>query len=153
MQGKDYSEEDLEIIYALDYVKEHPEMFLPKGHISGMALASAILDDIFVQERVSTFVERIGEWWLIGSEFDWIGPYMQGYTLHEYFSRMVGFPEMHVNAVHSEVLLTAFAADVIVFDNSGHERITGTTTLDDLILAARQSHPEFKRAVAFRMDR
>jgi hypothetical protein len=121
-------------------------MYLPSGRVNGHSLASAIFTDALVESNRRVVVERLNDWWIIASDHDWIGP-----AAKDHFERIVPFPEAGPNSMRSEVLLTAFADDVIVFDAVSHCIIKGDAKATEPLIALRKQHPEWKRIVAFRL--
>ena len=103
----------LKAINAIQHIRDHPRMYLPDGKVSGEYLLSQlVLDALFLGVR-DIRVQHINEWWLIGSSADSF-PEDSGEQLITLFTQVVPFPEAGVNSMRTEVLLTAFAQDVII---------------------------------------
>ena len=94
---------------------------------------------------------RRGEWWFVGCEKDWMACQSSG-SVDDLFSRVVPFPEAGPNCMHSEVLLTAFAKDVLLRERATLRILKGGVAMDDEIRSILQRTPQWKRGVVFRLD-
>jgi hypothetical protein len=141
-----YSAADLSPVNGIAHIRAHPEMYLPSGRVDGHSLASAIVADVLVEPGRGAAIQRVDRWWLVASDHDWVGP-----SVIDYFHRVVPFPDAGPNSMRAEVLLTAFADDVVTFDAASHEVIKGMVDLAEPIFALRKRHPEWKRVIAFRL--
>lgn len=143
-----YTEADFERVNAIDHILSRPEMYVPKGEVSAEHLVGRIVADILVsQDRVATAL-RHGDWRVVASAWDWIGE-KDPARLMDYFKNIVPFPEAGQNAMHAEVLLTAFCKDVITSDGSTTSIIKGES--DERVTALLNQHRGWSRAIAFRL--
>ena len=74
-----------------------------------------------------------------------------GFTVEELFSRIVPFPQAGANSMHSEVLVTAFARDVVTWDRQEPCIIKGDILAHEEMRDIIKSNPHWRRVVAFRM--
>jgi hypothetical protein len=119
----------LKAINAIQHIRDHPRMYLPDGKVSGEYLLSKlVLDALFLGVR-DIRVQHINEWWLIGSSAN-LFPEDSG-ELITLFTQVVPFPEAGVNSMRTEVLLTAFAQDVIIRNGINRTVIAGRIGLDE----------------------
>jgi hypothetical protein len=125
-------------------------MFLRSGQVNGRELAESILGDALILTDGPVTVLHRGEWWLVVAEADWMTRQSSG-SVDDLFSKIVSFPEAGPNSMHSEVLLTAFAKDVITKDATTLRTIKGFVAEDDEVYGLLQSNPRCKRGVAFRL--
>jgi hypothetical protein len=125
-------------------------MFLRSGQVNGRELAEAILGDALILTDGPVTVLHRGAWWLVVAEEDWMTRQSSG-SVDDLFHKIVAFPEAGPNSMHSEVLLTAFAQDVITKDATTLCTIKGCVAEDDEIHGILQSNPRWQRGVAFRL--
>jgi hypothetical protein len=101
----------------------------------------------------SVTAEALDAWWLITSQSDWLA--IDGVCHSEYWHRIVPAPEIGLEAMRPEVLLTAFSSVLFTVSEGSVEFIVG----DKIGSAALQMRlgtllaPEFRgRAVGFLVD-
>jgi hypothetical protein len=68
------------------------------------------------------------------------------------FRRIVAFPEAGPNAMHSEILLTAFARDVLLKEGSTLRALKGCVSEADEAWGTLLRDPRWQRGVAFRIE-
>ncbi len=136
--------DDLKVVTPVAFIKGHPAMFLPGGVVSGEILVGRLIADILVKPSQPAYAIRVGPWWVVASDQDWI-PHGQG----DPFTQIVPFPEAGPNAMHAEILITAFAQHVITSDGLTVRNVKGEPC--DHPSDLPRHHPEWRRRVAFRM--
>ena len=134
----------------VEYVRERPQMFLRSGRVGGRELAESILGDALILTDGPVTVMRRGGWWLVGCEEDWMARQSSG-SVDDLFSKIVPFPEAGPNSMHSEVLLTAFAKEVLTKDETTLRAIKGFVAEDDEVCGILRRASHWKRGVAFRI--
>ncbi|WP_406694553.1 hypothetical protein V5E97_26135 [Singulisphaera sp. Ch08] len=145
-----YTIDDLKIIDPVEHVRSHPEMYLPQGTLDGSMLASRIVGDVLMLSDGWAYALHAGDWWIVASEIDWIQRIL-GSEWKDYFQKIVPFPEAGQNAMHSGVLLIAFAQDLMTFDEVSTHVIRGEADPSELEVKVREAPQGWKRAIAFRL--
>jgi hypothetical protein len=133
----------------VEWIKTRPEMFLWQGNI-GLQLSTNIISDALLLTGGPVTVLKKHDWWIIGSEIDWVEN-QSDYSIDELFSRIISYPEAGQNSMRGEVLLMAFADDVVTIDNKKTLVIKSSTDIDINFLLLLQSENHWKRIVAFRV--
>jgi len=134
----------------VEYIRQRPQMFLRSGRVSGQALAESIAGDSLTLTGGPVTVFRRGDWWFVGCEEDWMA-LPSGPSVDELFCRIVAFPEAGPNAMHSEILLTAFARDVLLKEGGTLRALKGSMPEADEARGTLLRDPRWQRAVAFRV--
>jgi hypothetical protein len=134
---------------SIDFIKNHPERFLRQNNL-GLELSTNIVSDalLLVDEPISA--QKQDEWWIVSCERDWIAN-QSNLIVEEIFSRIIPFPEAGQNSMRSEVLLTAFAKDVITILGKEISVIKGDFTIRDKQLFDSLNGNPKRRVVAFRL--
>lgn len=94
---------------AVKWVADHPAMFFSSGQFDPRLAAALVVQEALLSGASDVTVRREAEWWVIESRDDWLRPPLDS----DAFQRLVPFAEGGPNGTRSEVLLTAFAADVV----------------------------------------
>lgn len=132
----------------IDYIVNHQDMFIRQNNV-GLQLTVNIINDALLLTDGKVSALRKNNWWIIGSEKDWIVK-LSDLSLTEIFHKIIPFPEAGQNSMHGEVLLTAFAEDVVTISNETLI-IKGNLSKEDNFLKIMQSNNNWKRIIAFRM--
>lgn len=135
---------------AVAYVKERPERFCRAGGPEPVEVATNLVSEALILGAREACVVRYGEWWVISSDEDWLQTHPQ-YVPKELFFRLVAFPEAGPNSIRTEVLVTAFAQQVITIGEDGHFVVKGHVAPTDTIWQWLKSPGGWKRVVAFQM--
>src|SRR2546423_2717418 len=99
-------------IDPLDHIRGNREMYLPGGRCEPAYLATRVADDALTLGASRVELLHHQDWWIIAANADWMAlPKSCG--VRELFDRVVPFPESGVNSMRSEVLLSAFADEVL----------------------------------------
>jgi hypothetical protein len=126
-------------------------MFLRSGRANGRELAESLVDDALILTGGPVTVVRRGEWWLVGCEEDWMARQSSG-SVDDLFAKIVPFPEAGPNSMHSEILLMAFAKEVLIKEDATLRAVKGLVAADDEVWDILRSAPHWRRAVAFRLE-
>ena len=124
-------------------------MYLPD--LSGMDvsiyLAQRLSSDAMVLGATEVDVVRAGEWWTVASDTDWLAKPCEC-ALDKLFHQVIPFPEAGPNSMRSEILLTAFARDVVTINSSEEVKvIVGNLAADTISLDSSR----WARIVKFRV--
>jgi len=148
-----YSNHDIHVLDdAIAVIRNRPSMYVQSVPVSGAELARNLVGDalMLTQGRVTALQEK--SWWIVACDVDWMSK-VAGVAVEDLFSRIIPFPQAGANSMHSEVLLTAFAKDVITWDHRGRRSIKGDVAVHDAMSGIIKSDPQWHRVVAFRMSR
>ena len=134
----------------ITYVQQRAERFFMSGSVTAVELATQIVGEVLLLGGHEACAIRDDAWWVIGSNVDWLGNHPD-YSAKELFFRIVAFPEAGANSMRAEILLMAFAQDVITKGAEGQVVIKGKVEESAKVWRLIASHPGWKRAVAFRL--
>ena len=143
------SQNDLKTVNSLDLIRSRPEMYLPIDDSLGEKLLGRLIADILVSPDKIAHTARVDDWWVVGSNSDWIPSVAIG-SAKDYFTRITPFPEAGPNSMHAEVLVTAFATDVVTFNEAGECVIQGQS--DEAICNFAYRNTDWTRIIAFRIS-
>jgi hypothetical protein len=133
----------------IEFIKTNPQMFL-RGQNVGLELSTNIIGNALLLTGKSVTILKQKDWWIIACEKDWLEN-DSNYTIGEIFSRMIPFPQAGQNSIRAEILLTAFAQDIITVIDRKLTVIKGDLTEDNSISAFASKNNSYKRILAFRM--
>jgi hypothetical protein len=102
----------MEVLAGLDHVRKYPDRFLRGVPATGVELAEKLAGDLLLLGGRSTLLLRVSDWYGVASDVRWLGDHASDWR--KAFREMRPFPEAGVNSVHSEILIGAFAGDVVV---------------------------------------
>lgn len=125
-------------------------MFLRSGNVSGAELTSNLVSDILILARARVTAFRHESWWLIASDVDWTAT-DENISIDHLFRRIVPFPQAGPNSMHSEILLTAFAEDVLTWGSDGRQVFKGQALPSDSIWQVMSNEEAWQRVVAFHL--
>jgi hypothetical protein len=124
-------------------------MFIPGGIPSPSDLASKIAADALILRASRTLAVHADPWWAVAADVDWLAA--APVPVDELFRRIVPFPEAGVNSMRSEILLTAFADDVLTWNgNDQPYRLKGVAD-DWHAIRNKLADATWKRVIAFRL--
>ncbi|HZP84757.1 MAG TPA: hypothetical protein VFB21_24190 [Chthonomonadaceae bacterium] len=137
---------------AIETIRRNPKMYLPFGELRGDSLSTRLASDILSVSTRAVGILQYASWWIVASEEDWISKAQGEENIDEYFKRIVPFPEGGVNAMHAEILLTAFARKLITATpRAVCVSLIGSAPEEDLFVYVTRSLPKWKRLVAFQL--
>lgn len=102
-----------------------------REHFGGPHLAARLLSDLILLDALPGRVDRIGSWWFVGSQRDWLRS-SDGIISKRPFHAIVPFPAAGQNSCRAEALLTAFADAVATYGTDGLEWIVRDRDHEDL---------------------
>jgi hypothetical protein len=132
----------------ITYVQQRAERFFTSGSVNAVELATQIIGEVLLLGGYEACAIRDDAWWVIGSNVDWLGNHPD-YSAKELFCHIVAFPEAGANSMRAEILLMAFAQDVITKGAEGQVVIKGKVEASAKVWRLIDSRPGWKRAVAF----
>jgi hypothetical protein len=133
---------------AIDYVRQRPERFFRAGSPAPVELVTHIVGEVLLLGGSETYTMRNGDWWIISSNVDWLAT-CPDYAPEELFFNIVALPEAGPNSMRAEILLTAFAQQVVTVSADHQSIIKGDVSQADDIWRLIASRPNWKRTVAF----
>jgi hypothetical protein len=145
-----YSQQDLQVLSdAVEHIRKRPHMYV--RDVTGIELATTIAREACVLTDAPVTLVHKGPWWIVAGEADWLATQPR-VSIPELFTHIIAFPEAGPNSMRGEVLLSAFASDVLTTSRHEHCVIKGTATLGPEIAELLQARPQWKRVVLFRME-
>jgi hypothetical protein len=133
---------------AIDYVRQRPERFFRAGSPAPVELVTHIVGEVLLLGGSETYTMRNGDWWIISSNVDWLAT-CPDYAPEELFFNIVALPEAGPNSMRAEILVTAFAQQVVTVSANHQSIIKGDVSQADDIWRLMASRPSWKRTVAF----
>jgi hypothetical protein len=103
----------MHVLSGLDHVRRHPERFLRSLPASGAELAERLAGDLLLLGGRRTLLLQEPRWFGVASDLRWL-PTNDEAQLRRAFEKMRPFPEAGVNSVHSEILIGAFATNLVI---------------------------------------
>ncbi|HSX83115.1 MAG TPA: hypothetical protein VLQ80_31725 [Candidatus Saccharimonadia bacterium] len=134
---------------AIDYVRQRPERFFRGGSPEPVELVTHIVGEVLILGGSETCTMRSGDWWMISSNVYWLKT-CPDYAPEELFFHIVAFPEAGPHSMRAEILLTAFAQQVVTVSANHQSIIKGDVSQANDIWRLLASRPDWKRTVAFR---
>jgi hypothetical protein len=134
----------------VNYIRQRKEMFLRSQEPNPIELVEHIVGDAMHSGVSECYILRENDWWLIASKTDWL-KCQSKYSPEDLFTHIVAFPEAGQNSMRGEILLTAFAKEVITVTPNERAVISGTVTDDACIWRMALRDPEWQRVIAFRL--
>ncbi len=144
-----YDINDLQVLDVIAWMRNHPERFFD-GQITGNALVTALVKQIHKLGGRDVRFFNHDEWHAVVAECDWLQAGRFTANEVETFGRMLAFPEGGQNSIRAEVLIGAFASDVVTITKDGECRVTGSASLPECLNESLRTK-NWARAVAFRM--
>ena len=143
---------DLASIDPLEYVRAHPECFVPNGIPNPAVIANQIAGDALVLGATDVRVFSFGDWWIVSADADWLSiPCKCPASPLDAFSRVLGFPECQANEMRHEILANAYAECVVSVSTTDRFVVSGEVADDHQIWLERIKGGS-ARSVAFRMS-
>lgn len=138
------------IVDSISHIRRHPEIYFGAGYEpSACGLVTHLIDDAIALGVLPVHCDFVSGWWIVAAREDWVLK-SNPLSLIDTFHQLRPFPEMGRNCYRSNVLVTAFADDVIVFGTQGRSLIKGNNiATDELVKHLDEKYPSH-RIVAFR---
>lgn len=120
-------------------------MYLPGGQVDPADMASRLAGDALTLGATRTLVIHQQTWFAVAADADWLDGSL------DVFRRVAPFVKAGVNSFRSEILLSAFADDVVTWDGGPMAVIKGDSTGLSPIRSSL-SGSGWQRVVAFRLN-
>ncbi|MEQ9022533.1 MAG: hypothetical protein RLN82_07200 [Pseudomonadales bacterium] len=149
-----YSESDVTIYNsddALNFIREHPERFLPFGCKRCSSLIGLAVNQILSITEANTTAFKIDNWWGVSCEVDWI-TLQNKQTINQFFKTVTPCPQSAINSICIEVVLYVFANDVISISKDEIVSIKGKTPTEYVIVNSKKTVSKWKRILMIRCD-
>ncbi len=99
---------------AIEHIRSKPEMYLPAGASSvGTKLVGLLLVDSLALGIHDVQIVRNKDWYAIAADSDWLRRGKYALNIVDLFDRLVPLPEAGINSIRHEVVVAAFACDVL----------------------------------------
>jgi hypothetical protein len=134
-----------QLVDALGWIRSGPQRFFPSGKVEAVYLLAYIMADVLELGRGSLTVRHEGEWWIVGSEIDWLET--SACSPRELFQRVVAEPGHGEHSMRGEVLVGAFATTIWISLDTQREGVKGDSPPD----AVWQRTIDLHRAIVFRL--
>lgn len=144
MDRRRYSEADLRILAdPIEGVRRLAGHFFSRGAFDPAEVVARLTFEALVCGVRSLVIERAERWWIIRGDADWL---TEPDKLRSFY-QIVSYAQGGDNSTRSEVLLNAFASDVVTASGGGVDVIKGTSdaTIDEYLAL----HRDAGRVVAF----
>jgi hypothetical protein len=139
---------NIQQVDALDWVRANQTQFFATGRANLMGLLAYVMSDVLELGRGECRIAACELWWIVSSNVDWmLHPTI---PVADLFERVALAPEHGEHSVRAEVLLNAFATDVVTESAGARTLVKGVAPEDHLIRAALDAE-WVKRFVAFRL--
>ena len=141
------------VIDSIAHIRRYPEIYFGAGHDpSACGLVTRLIDDaIALGVVLPVHCDFVSGWWIVAAREDWVLK-SNPLSLIDTFHQLRSFPEMGRNCYRSNVLVTAFADDVIVFGTQGRSLIKGNDLGSDELVKHIDEKYLSHRIVAFRKE-
>ena len=117
-----YTLDDLHVIDSIAAIRRAPRLYAGDPPRAAR-LAAKMVGDLVQFGMRSVSAEAFGAWWLITSQSDWLS--IDGVYHPEYWRRVVHAPEIGLQAMRPEVLLTVFSSVLVTVANGSLEFLVG----------------------------
>ena len=98
---------------SLQYVREHPEIFLRFNELQLHELATKLVTDAISLGVFPVSVDFSDDWWMVSSKKNWL-KIATDLPIDELFRRLVANPRAGRNACRSEIILYAYVDNIIL---------------------------------------
>lgn len=140
-----YNETSISVVDPVDLVRQQESRFFIAGIFDPDEMAAQVAAEALRCGAGCVKIDRREQWWIIAADRDWLGER----DALQAFRRLVSYPEGGENSMRSEILLTAFARDVVTRAHGETVAIKGETDASQQALLASLS--KAGRLVAFRV--
>jgi hypothetical protein len=133
------------------WLRSHASMFFSTVDTTQSALMEHLVGEAVILGCVRVEAEFHDGWAIVGAEMDWFSvPSRVSVTEDCLFTRVFAFPEAGDNSCRTEVLVAAFARDVVTASAGRVRIIQGDVPPNDSVVRLLSETSRWRRAVAFR---
>jgi hypothetical protein len=134
----------------LEWARAHPAFFFADGKATSQALTEQLVEAVRALGSNTVSVHVVNEWSVVAAADDWFLLGRFGIPEGLQFSSPTPFPKVGQNSTRPEVLVAAFAKDIVVLGPLGIQVAKGSVAPNDALHTVLAQSPAWKRAVAFR---
>lgn len=138
----------LETVNTLEWVRTREGDLFAAGRATPMGLMAYVISDVLEIGKGECRVVANGAWWLVSSNVDWM--HHAALSTGGLFDQVVPAPEHGEHSIRAEVLLNAFARDLVTEAPSGRLLVKGSAPEDQFERAVMRMGWAM-RLVAFRL--
>jgi hypothetical protein len=137
---------NITIIDPMKWVRSRPnQFFFGRDTPDPTDLLIYIMADIIKLGKGECAIRRTGEWFVIGSDVDWLKH--EQYSILDLFNNVVAAPAHGEHSMRGEILVNAFARDVAVLENGKVLQVKGDAPPPDTLEKA----VSMQQAIVFRL--
>ena len=140
---------DLVIIDPVAWVAARPMQFFRTENPDALALLPYVMNDVLFLGAGECRVSRAEGWLFVSSNGDWMRH--DSISVEALFSRVVAEPGLGQHSMRSEILLNAFASDILVATRHEELLVKGQPPATAL-LGAQVDFAWATRSIAFRLN-
>lgn len=120
----------LETVDPLAWVKRNQMLFFPRGRIDVVRLLAYVMGDVVELGRGDCRIVQRDGWWGVTSDVDWLAHEL---PVSDLFERVVPAPAHGEHSMRAEILVNAFAQDVVALSGGELTDIKGRAPERDLL--------------------
>jgi hypothetical protein len=137
-------EMELATVDALKWLRSQPARFFPSGRPHPIHLLAFVMADVLELGGGSCTIRHQGEWWIVGSDVDWLD---HSVDVPQLFGRVIAAPQHGQHSMRAEVLVAAFATSVWTTLRGVRTRIQG----DEPPASVWEEVAPYWRTIVFRL--
>jgi hypothetical protein len=138
---------NIQQVDGLKWVQSSEKQLFATGRANPVGLLAYIVADVLELGRGACHIEHRDSWWLVGSDVDWMTH--ASIPVQQLFERVVVAPEHGEHSLRAEVLLAAFARDLLAGTSAGERLVVKGTPPDGDWLQRNLAPSCSKRFVVF----
>jgi hypothetical protein len=135
---------NIKIVDPIKWVSSRPEQFFRCAEPRPTHLLIYIMGDIIELGKGDCLIRRDGEWFVIGSDSDWLGH--EKYSVLELFNHVVPAPAHGEHSMRGEILVNVYASDVAFIDSGNISEVKGSAPPS----TALEKAADMQQAIVFR---
>ncbi|MEZ6049154.1 MAG: hypothetical protein R3C11_26980 [Planctomycetaceae bacterium] len=143
---KVYTDKDLRTLDMITALWIRPQMYLSPVMDSG-GIAARLAEEAFRLTKKQAHLDKLDNWFIVAANEDWLS-YTNTADIQQVFRTHIHLAEMGSFDMYGEVILTAYAENVVTFLDTKMTVIKGEKE-SQLLAKFIESKPDWKRVVAF----
>ena len=140
---------NLQNIDGLDWIRGREAQLFAAGRANPMGIMAYLVADVLELGKGACHVLRRGEWWVVSSDVDWMSH--PDIPVRSLFERVVPAPAHGAHSLRAEVILSAFAQDLLTGDAKGERLVIKGTPPDEAWVQTQLDLRSSKRYVVFEL--